>query len=283
MTDQNLDNLAERVLFLNIAFNRFGNTRRADVNVDSHANQSRFSISKRLLESPELKAIAVEDGKIKAAVAGMSLPYEIGCLLIPVANSNAAKVLLEEYQKTGRPALVNAFLSVYSSQIEESKVQLKEQFNPNEYPSLEAVKEEFGFKFRFTSLSLPDSLKDSAQSMIMDAAAAVSDALAVAAHEAVSKLADSLSEGSDGKPKKIYDGQFKKLQEFLEGFDIKNVTNQKDLKAEMDTLKGLMSGLDADKVRHNEGLRAELHKKFSEATEKLTVMVQFKGRKFRDA
>lgn len=283
MSEKNLGNLAERVSFLTISCGRFGNVRKSNVELNTTANHSRFATNKKLLVSPELKQIAKRDEEVKHQVEAYLLPFKAGISMLPNANGQAVKKILEEYKKIERPSLVKAFVMVYKSQVETATVELKEEFVAADYKPVEAVAAEFDFDYLIWSLNLPDELKDKAAETIMEAAATVADALTLAAHECVSKLADSLSANEDGKPKKLYDKQFVKLQEFLAGFDIKNVVDSKELKAEMDKLKALMAGVDPNKVRENEGLRANIATKMSEATASLTAMVQHKGRKFRDA
>jgi len=283
MNEKNLGNLAKRVLFLTISCSRFGNVRKSNVELNTTANHSRFATNKKLLNSPELKQIAKRDEEVKKSVERFLLPYKVGCSILPCASAPTVRQILNDYKKIERPALVKAFVAAYPEQTTSSQVELKEEFVANEYKPVGDVAAEFSFDFDMFSMDLSDEMKEQAHEKIMEAAASIAEALAVAAHECVSKLADSLSANEDGKPKKIYDKQFVKLQEFLAGFDIKNVTDSKELKAEMDTLKALMQGVDPEKVRENDGLRADLATKMSAATASLTAMVQHKGRKFRDA
>src|SRR5208282_3385237 len=283
MNEKNLGNLAKRVLFLTISCSRFGNVRKSNVELNTTANHSRFATNKKLLNSPELKQIAKRDEEVKKLVERFLLPYKVGCSILPCASAPTVRQILNDYKKIERPALVKAFVAAYPEQTTSSQVELKEEFVANEYKPVAEVAAEFSFDFDMFSMDLSDEMKEQAHEKIMEAAASIAEALAVAAHECVSKLADSLSANEDGKPKKIYDKQFVKLQEFLAGFDIKNVTDSKELKAEMDKLKALMRGVDPEKVRENDGLRADLATKMSAATASLTTMIQYKGRKFRDA
>lgn len=284
MTDSvNLGNLAKRILFLTINCERFGNLRTSKVELNTTANRNRFKTNKQLLVSPELKAIAKRDGEVKKSVQIFLLPYKLGCSILPNDSAQHVRQILNDYKKIERPALVKAFVAAYNDLVSAAKVELKEEFNPANYLPVEQVAAEFDFDFEMFSLDLPDDMKEQAHEKIMEAASGIADALALAAHECVSKLADSLSTNSDGKQKKIYDVHFTKLQEFLAGFDIRNVTNASELKKEMDALKAIMNGIDPEKVRENDGLRADIATKMSEATAKLTAMVQHKGRKFRDA
>lgn len=281
--DKELSDIAGRILFLTIQSNRLGNTRMTNVGLKTTASESMFKTSKKLLESPELQAISRRDSEVKASLDKFILPYKLGAVIVPAASGPTVRTILTNYRDIERPALVAAFVEVYEYQKDAAKALLKDEWNEMQYLPKEKVAAEFLFDFMLTSLTLPESMKDEAHEKIMSAAEMVNDALAVAAQTMVAKLAESLKPDADGKFGKVYDKQFNVLQEFLAGFDIRNITNHVQLKGEMDKLKALLAGVDPEKVRNNEGLRISLAASMGEATTALTEMVQRKGRVFRDA
>jgi hypothetical protein len=293
----NLESLASKSAFLTLKFSVFGNLRKAHVQATTTANQKRFKHSKQLLESEELKAIGRADVAIKNVIAPYCLPSNIDSGLRSVPNLNVQKVvdLLDAYQTIDRPALVDIFLDVYEAQVAEAKLELKEHFNPGLYPSVEQMKEEFAFEYHFITFGQPpenlkafapalyEKEKNKAHKMVLDAAAEVAAAMRTAAAELVTKLADVLKPAeADGKPKKIFDAHIDNLKEFLNGFDIRNVTDDKALKTEMDKLKQLMNGVDAEKIRHNDGLKLTLSSQISDIAKSVGSMAEVKGRKFRE-
>jgi hypothetical protein len=281
--EKNLGNIADKILFLTINCTRLGNLRASSVTLNTNANENMFRTAKKLLNSPELKAIALRDGEIKKSLLPYLLPYKLGCAIVPSASGKAVEQILDAYEKVERPALVQALVAVYEHQVTEAKGLLKDQYDETQYMAVTEVAEQFTFDYDLFSLTLPADLKDKAHASIMSAAQGVNDALAAAAQTMVSKLAESLKPDADGKFGKIYDKQFTVLQEFLAGFDIRNVASHVELKTQMDKLKMLLAGVDPEKVRNNEGLRTSLAEGMSEATLALTTLVQRKGRVFRDA
>jgi hypothetical protein len=282
-TEKNLGNIADRILFLTINCTRLGNLRTSSVTLNTNANEHMFHTAKKLLNSPELKAIALRDGEIKRSLLPYLLPYKLGCAIVPSASGKVVQEILDAYEKVERPALVAALVAVYEQQVTEAKGLLKDQYDETQYMAVTEVAEQFSFDYDLFSLTLPADLKDKAHASIMSAAGTINDALASAAQTMVSKLADSLKPDADGKFGKVYDKQFTVLQEFLAGFDIRNVASHVELKTQMDKLKMLLAGVNPEKVRNNEGLRNVLAEGFSEATLALTTLVQRKGRVFRDA
>ena|ERR1035438_3473307 len=282
-TEKSLGNIADKILFLTINCTRLGNLRTSNVTLNTTANEGMFHTAKKLLSSPELKAIAARDSEIKKSLLPYLLPYKLGCAIVPSAAGKTVQDILNAYEKVERPALVKALVDVYDERVSEAKALLKDEFNAEQYLSKDAVAAEYKFDYDLFSLSLPADLKDKAHETIMSAAAGINDALAAAAQTMVSKLAASLLPDADGKFGKVYDKQFTVLQEFLAGFDMRNVASHADLKVQMDKLKALLVGVDPEKVRNNDGLRKSLAASMGEATTALTAMVQRKGRVFRDA
>src|ERR1035441_4633851 len=115
--EKSMGNLAERILFLTVSCSRFGNVRKSNVELKTTANHSRFATNKKLLVSPELKQIAKRDEEVKSSVERFLLPYKVGCSILPCASAPTVRQTLNDYKKTERPALVQAFVEAYSEQI----------------------------------------------------------------------------------------------------------------------------------------------------------------------
>ena len=278
----NTESLAKRILFLTIHCNRFGNLRKSAVKLDTTAQHNRFKTNQTLLDSPELDAIMLRDNAVKRQVEAFVLPYKIACVILPAESGKEVKQILTAYEKVERPELVKAFVATYVARVQDAKIALKDEFVEGHYPTVEEIAEEFSFDWNLFSLDLPEDMKDKAASMIEDVTKAVAEALTASAHGLVKKLADSLSTNEDGSSKKICDTHFEKLQTWLANFDVKNVINSAELKAEMDKLSGLMKGMDPELVRNNDTLRLKLHTELSAAATSLCTMVEAKGRVFRD-
>lgn len=287
-----LASLVTKTVFLKLNFSRFGVMRKCAVEVKSEATESRFSHQKKLLVSPELKAIQKSDAEVRARISALALPHpDIAMHVVPHGMLTRVYKILGDY-KVFRPSLVEAFLSVYDQQISDAKTELMEYFNELDYPSREEMRAEFDFNYKIVDFGVPGSLKsfspeiwaaetEKAHADVVEAAKLISDALASTAHGLVAKLADMLSDKDDGKKKKIYGVHVEKLQEFLNNFDLRNVTDSKELAAEMDKLKALTVGVDVEKIKHNDGLRLELQSQFKDAAASIGALVQAKGRLFR--
>lgn len=294
----NLESLAEKTVFLSLKFGKFGNIRRADVKIETTANESRFHHNKTLLDSPEFKAIGKADLAVKTLVDSLCLPesYDAGIRFLPRKSIKTARNILKEYQDAGRPALIAALVSVWDDQVKAAELELKEHFDPKYYPAKEDVAKEFTFDYQFITFGTPKALQEidpeiyeeeiqKAHAHIMEAAEQVVLAMRATAHGLVSKLADGLSGTSsvDGAGKKLRDSQVTHLKEFINGFDIKNVGNDSALKSEMDKLALLLEGVDIEHIRNSDTLKVNLAEQVQEIAKSVAVLADIKpGRKFRD-
>src|ERR1700692_1369244 len=140
----NLDALIDKTVFLRLNFGRFGVTRKVDIGIQSEAVESRFTHQKKLLVSPELKAIAKADNEIKAQIDAICLPYDVGIRFAPIAAIEQIDKILSDYAKT-RPNLIEAFLKVYDEQTDAAQDELKEHFRAADYPSPNEIRAQFTF------------------------------------------------------------------------------------------------------------------------------------------
>lgn len=292
----NLESLANSSMYVSIQFERFGNWRKAKVEVKTEAVESRFSHAKCLLNSPELAAITKADNDIKTQVDALCLPsrHEMAGLRM-APNKNVLRIanILKDYKTVGRPALIAALVAAYPTQLAEARVELKEHFNPKHFPSVEELADEFVFEYAFINLGVPDVLgalspelleeeKEKRVENFKNAIDEVGNTLLASFAELVNKLNDGLNGTSnDGKKKSLLPSHFDKLTEFIAGFDAMASFAPEALKAEVAKMQQVMIGVDINKVRHSDNLRAELITKVGEAAKTMAAAGEVKGRFFR--
>jgi hypothetical protein len=310
VTVTDLQSLVDKTMMVKVSFGRFGNEKRAHIKaqqangsaevvtsdettVVTKAKAQRFRHVKKLLESPELEAIRKADENIRIWLDSKCVPYSEGTRLIPNGNLDEVYEKLTHYQQVERPALVDAFLTVYPEQAKQAESDLADQHNPYDFPSVEAVKAKFYFDFKILNFGVPSKLKkvspaiwkaeqEKAAASFAEVTDLIKTSLRVTLHEMVSNLADKLTPSADGKQKRLWDSTVQQLQEFLNGFDVRNVTDDVELKAQVDKLKLIMVGITADQIKESENLKDTLAKEFAAATQVLGTMTEVKGRKFRD-
>jgi hypothetical protein len=291
-TIQNMDQLADKTCFLLIEFNRFGNSRKVDVKVETAASQDRFRHNKTLLNSPELQEIAKRDSALRVWLDKPNRCWRLGASMRCVAYD----LVDEVFEKCNaylneRPSLVEACGQVYLQQIAEAQKDLGPQFNADDYPTLEEFLKEFDMTFKILTFSTPEKLKITSPKVYAMEKAKESEQLKLASVEIraaqrvllaeyVNKLLETLKP-TEGKKKKLHKATVEKLQDFLITFDLRNVTDDAELKTQVDKLQLIMAGVDTEKIKNSDNLKADIIKSFSEASEFVSNLPEVKGRKIR--
>lgn len=295
----NLESLANSSMYVSISFERFGNSRKTKIEMNDPSGpvESRFSHSKRLLNSPELAAIAKADTGIKASVDALCLPSKhemAGLRMAPNKNVLKIAAILKEYKTVTRPQLIQELLAAYPSQQAEALAELKDYFNPSDYPSVSELADEFSFDYAFVNFGVPSHMADLSPELFEEQVAqqqetfksamdSVSDTLLATFSELVNKLNDGLNGKSsvDGKKKSLLPSHFDKLTEFINGFEAMSSFAPAVLKAEVAKMQQLMIGVDINKVRNSDNLKADLTAKTSEIVSTVVANGNLKGRFFR--
>ena len=287
--------LTEKTIFFCIDFNRFGNSRKVDVEAKTTAEQNRFSHNKRLLNSPELTAVANADAGLRIWLDQPNRCWKYGKSSMRVLSFDQVDEVYNrctEYQEVTRPALIEKFLAVYLEQIAEAQKDLGPQFNLKDYPTVEQVRAEFAMSFCFPTFETDSKLKlispkvyalavEKANQTLVFAAEEIREGMRALYKMYVDKILDTISPSSDGKKKKLHASLITKLQDALNSFNLRNVTDDAELQVEVQKMKLIMSGIDADKIRESDTLKVDLVAKFSEVSGNLTNLVEVKGRKIR--
>lgn len=292
----NLTDIVSKTCTLFVSFGRFGNSRKAEVEVKTDALQSRFRTSKRLLESEELADIKKADTAFRQWLDSPVRCWKYGksaLRLLPWTQFEEVYNACVKYQQIDRPPLVEKFLAVYLDQVAQAKIDLKEQARDNNFPSIDEVRAEFDFKFEILNFGTPDKIKSISPAIyeaekqkqiqsLADASSELRDSMRYVCSEMVNKLLEAVTPSSDGKKKKLFDTTVTKLQEFLNTFDLRNVTDDVVLQTEIAKLKGIMAGVDTEKLRESGNLKVSIAEKLGEAKLQLASIVGNKvSRKFR--
>src|ERR1700691_3676436 len=78
--------LVRKTVCIKVRLSMMGNTRKVSTaHVEVDADKDLLRVSKHLLDSAELKAIARFDGEIRRYLYNLCLPFEIGIHLLPIA------------------------------------------------------------------------------------------------------------------------------------------------------------------------------------------------------
>lgn len=284
--------LINKTVFLKTRFGAMGNTRKVSGDVlNTDASKDRLKVSKTLLDSPELDAIKKADGKMRQWLYNTCLPFDMGIMLLPVGLIEAAEEKMTTY-KAERAALVETFISVYPSLQDAAAQSLGSLFNATDYPTADEIRKRYTFDWQYTSFTVPGSLKNISaalfeaekvkmQETIASATADITALMRETLHKLVGHLQERLAPGDEGKPKILKESAVKNLTEFLDTFDLRNVTGDKELAEQVAKARSLVSGTSATLLRSNDALKSTVLSGLDSIMDSLSGMVEVKtGRKF---
>jgi hypothetical protein len=285
--------LAQRTVCVKVRLGRLGNSRKvSNSQVEVDTDKSLIRVSKHLLDSNELRAIANFDGEIRRYLYDTCLPFEAGIHLCPFALLEQLEGQLREFA-TGREAFVSAFLAAYPGLCQEAAKRLRSLYNPADYPPVHHVAQQFTFTWQYISFGVPDQLREistkiwqdereKAAQVMAEAGREIQQVLRTAMADLVKHMRDRLKDGPDGKPLRFKETTVSNLVDFLGAFDFRNVTDDADLKALVDKARGMLAGVSTDDLRTTAGVRAKVQQGMADLSAELDNMIVKKpARKFR--
>lgn len=279
-------NIFDRAVSITVTFGGIGNSRKvSNSSVQVDADKDLISVSKKLLDSPELDAIRKLDGEIRKYRDKLCLPSMLksGIYLLPIVLVPEVEEKLRDFRQR-RFTLVQDFLASYSQRMEEAALRLREVFNPQDYRSSERVRAAFTFDWQYVTFSTPGKLKEISaaffeqeqQKMVAKVAEAtgeVRQVLRAAMQEMVSHMVERLTPGEDGKTKTFHKTSVENLMEFMRTFDARNITDDAQLKALVDQAGALLEGINPKALRDNDSLRAGVQSSLAEIKTALDTMI----------
>ena len=292
ITDPGMD-LAKKTVCIKISLSTIGNTRKVSTaQIEADADKDLLRVSKRLVDSAELKAITRFDGEIRRFLYNICLPFEIGIHLLPITALEMVEHRLRQFA-VDRRQLVQSFLSAYPSLCQDAATRLRGLYNPTDYHAVDEAAREFGFSWQYVSFGVPEQLKgisrevweqerEKAAVRMAEASTEIQVVLRETMAKLVQHMADRLKTGPDGKPLRFKETTVENLVEFLMNFEFRNVTDDNELQSLVSQARDLMQGVTADDLRTTGDLRSKLQQGMTGIAGQLdALLTRTGGRKFR--
>ena len=285
--------LTQTTKFFQIGFKMLGGERTAqgtEQDIKTEADKAMLRVKKQLFgKSKEYRAIRSTNASLKRRIDKFCVEGALeGVRTVPNGNVKRVFALCIEHEVV-TSGLVDKFYGVYPTLYEQAKTLLGPLFKADEYPKPEDVKSAFGFRYNIVSFDVPGDLKelDSAiyeqqmkqkVSLMKNASDEINRVKCATMQAVLDAFKNELSVGDDGKSKKFKAVALKKLQKFVEDFDVMDVTNFEELKALKDQCAKLVSGIGVDNIRSSEEFRANLLTEISSIGDALKPLVEETGR-----
>lgn len=294
--EQPAQNVAATTVNLKLRFGVLGNSRKVNTSqVTVDADKDQIRVSKHLLESKELEAIRQADGSLRRELENYCLPgFDIGLRLLPWGAVEAVTARLKQYAEE-RQGMVDTFIDAYPRLCLEAAASLRSLYNAKDYPPADYVRSKFHFSYQYLSFGTPEGLeavnaeifaeeRDKQATVLRDATIEARDFMRATVAELVGHLRDRLEPDADGKPKRLHETAVTNLQQFLDTFNLRNVSNDTQLAAEIAKLRSLVSDTNADELRKQKDWREAVREDLGRIGTTLTGLIEHApGRKFRFA
>jgi hypothetical protein len=281
--------LSQTTVCLRVHLGTLGNSRKVNAErVIVDADKQLIRVSKKLLDAEELKNISRLDRELRSYLDEICLPFEVGIHLLPFAFIEPVDAKLQEMQER-RAGLVETFLRAYPDLCRQIALRLRKLYRPADYPPADYVRSKFTFSWCYLSFGVPGQLKEissrifvSEREKAAQAFVDIQQALRTALAELVEHLRERLAVDEDGKPKQLRQPAVQKVKDFLNTFDLRNVTDDQALADQVQKARDLLNGVDAEVIRNTETMRNRIRVGMSEVGAQLdTMIIDRPTRKFR--
>lgn len=286
--------IASKAMLLRVRFGLLGNSRKVSnsaVSVD--ADKDLIRVSKTLLDSKELSAIRKLDGELRKYIYNTCLPgFDEGLYFLPFGLIETMENKIKRFQAE-RVQLVDIFLLAYDDLCRDAEERLRGVYRAADYPSVDEVRAKFTFSWHYWKFGVPGELegmskeifdreRDKQAALMRDAAEEIKAVMRGTMAELVDHLRERLTTDKDGKQKVFRDTAVTNIQDFLDTFDLRNVTDDAELSGLVQRARILVTGQNPQALRDFDGLRANIREGMTEIAAKLETLVADKPtRKFR--
>lgn len=282
----------ENAVMLLMSTHAWGNRKKADIQkIETVADKKFLSVSKKLIDSEAYRKITSLQNNSYEWIKNQSVPAFVvrGAYLF---NQNMVEEV-EEYLKSKNEELFNKIedlVAEYQLKIIEAETLLGDQFNVNDYPEIEEIRQAFWYEWKWVVFDIPEGLpqkvfeaeKAKAENMWKESAEQISQSLRQAFAKLINHANQMLVPGEDGKNKRFKNSSFDAIDEFIATFKNRNIVNDTDLENLVNQAKAVLNGIeDPQQLKKDEDLRDMINYNFNEIEKALDTMIETKpGRKF---
>jgi hypothetical protein len=277
--------VTEKTILIVVRKGRFNTKRQASLAaVDVETDKSLVTLSKRILDSPELRAVQRHDSATTNYLRSLCLKsmFKGGVYVIPLGLVEEVNATLEA-RTADRLQLVDAAVATYEMRSAETSARLDVLDDPSDYPSTERFRASFYYEWQFVTFETPSKLKEIRPELFeierQKAAAKLSavadecrDALRLGMADLVAHMVDRLTPDASGKPKKFGKTIVQNFNEFFRTFELRNVTDDHELATLVTQAKAVLSGVDRDMLKKDEALRLATAAQFTALKAQLEPM-----------
>jgi hypothetical protein len=241
------------------------------------ADKDRLRMAGQLFRSDEFKRLGRHESKIYQWLRTRAVPtsglLRTGALRLPLELIDEVDEYLQD-AKRFRLGLIDDFLGVYATEYEQARQALGPLFSSVKFPSADYVQSAYYLEWNYVFLGMPDTLPSSIMqaqkerlSQGLEAEAeymrqALREAFAGMVEQAVANLGTRVVDGEQ-RNKKLATSLVPKMNDFLDTFTARDLTNDAQTAALVEQARGIMAGVNTDALRSNQDVRARVQTAFA--------------------
>lgn len=291
----NPGNILDDTICLQLSFGSFGTMRKVPIKkIQTDAEKDLLRLSKKIIESKRLDDIHKADGALKDWIVSQSVPSPFGksFYLIRAARFDRIMERIDQYRPE-RERMARAFVDLdYSDARRDMKTRLGSLFDERNYPPNDEVLARFTMDARPLEFSTPGNLRtlnrarwetESANFKrdIANAGEKIRTLLRVQMQELLNKAVERLTPTAAGERKIFRDTLIGNITDFLETFQDRNLSDDRELAAIVAQVDGLLKGVTPDALRNSDRIAETVRTKMETANVALSGMVTDAGRRIR--
>jgi hypothetical protein len=283
---KSIKTLSDRAMYLVLDWSFLGIWKQAVTNDTSNDVRA----SKRIVKSEAVSDMRKLNYKVRAMLAKYSLNslFRPGVYVVPTENVETVDVFIQE-AIVDMVSIREKLFGEWDDVIADAKERLGDLFDVNDYPSADKASAEFDMTYRYTSIATTPSMLQHIAADIYEQdlertrketekeLESFRSSLRVTLLEIVDNMRRTLSK-PDGEKRVFGQRFFKRLDEFMEGFDTKNLSDDGELAAIVKQLKSVANGTDVTTLKSDETLQGHLNEQLEDITHAMASMIQDDGR-----
>lgn len=255
-----------------------------DVNVRNNATADAAKVYKNLTAGTSLrKDISDYAAKIRQFHNRQTLPWtHKGARLLPTAHVLEYKQHMNAMERQFN-ALLHKFYIEYPNIVSQAQTNLRSMFKADDYPTLEEVREKFGYKLVFSPLPEAgdfrlDVANEELRELSLSYEADFNERLGKAMrepwerlHETLTHLSTKLTDAQDGTDevkRRYHDSLVTNAQSLCELLTKLNITNDPKLEEARRSLELTMLGVDIDSIKESPEVRHSVKSRVDAILEK---------------
>lgn len=269
-TQPTVKRIMDNVVVLDLIFHKPGITKSGDMGlVETESKKEMLSLTKLIIESKEYLEVLNHTYTVRTWLTSRTVPSPLkrGTYLVPVKSVEMISEFINKAE-TKYKELVEKFLDVYPTAVENAKEDLKDQFNPSNYLTVDQLRSAFWVERRFIDFGIPTEEKIGAELWKQEkvraeqtwgkAVEVIQAALRTSFRDLVTTLADRLEPKADGSRKAFRDATVNHILEFIDLFKARNVTDDAELDGLVAQANEVLNGRKPEDIRGSDAVRGEI-------------------------